>query len=469
MSATERLYYHDSRLLEFDAVVIGVSERDDGQIAVELDRTAFYPAGGGQPTDTGTLGDARVVDCIDAESDGVLHVIQGAVPEIGDRVHGKIDWLRRLDHLQQHTGQHILSAAFVKLFDAPTHSFRVLEHECEIDVALNNPTNEKIEQAVDLANQIIWENRPMTIRQVTSEEAATLPLRKEPSREGDLRVIEIDDFDLTPCGGTHAKSTGEVGVIAVRSWERAKGLARIQFMAGVRVLADYRKANRTARGVAALFSAGREDSPALVARLVEESKKLRRRVSELEEIACRVEAEELLRDSSPGYRTASGSDRIIESTEDAQVSTARGSGWVDRVDRVAVTDSRRGLSAQRDTRYRTASGSDRVNCSTAEEPGNSPTIVAKLFSERDADSLKHLALALVAHPNTIALLGSRDDATARLVFARSSDASGDMNSLMRGACLIIGGRGGGKPDMAQGGGKNVEKLSEAIEHASSLL
>ena len=189
----------------------------------------------------------------------------------------------------------------------------------------------------------------MTIRQVTSEEAATLPLRKEPSREGELRVIEIDDFDLTPCGGTHAKSTGEVGVIAVRSWERAKGLTRIQFMAGVRVLADYRKANRTARDVAALFSAGREDSPALVAQLVEENKKLRRRVSELEEVACRVEAEELIQGSSHGYRTPTRRGRIIESTEDEQVSTTRGSEWVDRVDREAVTDSSRGLSAQRDT------------------------------------------------------------------------------------------------------------------------
>ena len=430
MATTERLYYHDSRLLEFDATVISVSERDDGQIAVTLDRTAFYPTGGGQPTDTGTLGEARVVDCIDAESDGVLHLVVGSVPEIGDRVHGKIDWRRRLDHLQQHTGQHILSAAFVKLFDAPTHSFRVLEHECEIDVALDDPTDERIEQAVDLANKIIWENRPMTIRQVTSEEAATLPLRKEPSREGELRVIEIDDFDLTPCGGTHARSTGEVGVIAVRSWERAKGLTRIQFMAGVRVLADYRKANRTARDVAALFSAGREDSPALVARLVEENKKLRRRISELEEIACRVEAEELLKEA--GYRTPTrqGSDRITESTEVEQVSTTRGSGWAQ---------------------------------------GTSTSIIARVFDDRDADSLKHLALALIAHPNTIALLGSRDGETARLVFARSSDAGGDMNASMRKACEMINGRGGGKPDMAQGGGKDIEKLAEAIERATFLL
>src|SRR5439155_11808210 len=126
--------------------------------------------------------------------------------------------------------------------------------------------------AVDLANQIIWESRPISVKQTTSEAAASLPLRKEPAREGELRLIEIDDFDLTPCGGTHAKSTGEVGLIAVRSWERAKGLTRIQFMAGIRVINDYRKANKTATDVAALFSSGREDSPALVARSVEESK-----------------------------------------------------------------------------------------------------------------------------------------------------------------------------------------------------
>ena len=451
MSGTERLYYHDSHLLEFDATVISLSERDDGQIAITLDRTAFYPTGGGQPSDTGILGEARVVDCIDAESDGVLHLIVGSVPEVGDAIHGKVDLLRRLDHLQQHTGQHLLSAAFVKLFDAPTHSFRVLEHECEIDVAVDNPTDERIEQAVDLANQIIWENRPITIRQVTSEEASTLPLRKEPAREGDLRVIEIDDFDLTPCGGTHAKSTGEVGVIAVCSWERAKGLTRIQFMAGVRVLADYRKTNRTARDVAAMFSAGREDSPALVAQLVEENKKLRRRVSELEEVACRAEAEELLRGSSP------------TTLFPRPLGQGDGAKPGDRVDRKAVTDSSRGLSAERDT-----PGIDPKNLCDPEGVTH-VHIIAKVFDDRDAVSLKHLALALIAHSNTVALLGSRDGATARLVFARSSDADGDMNSLMRGACSIIGGRGGGKADMAQGGGKNFEKLTEAIDLASKAL
>src|SRR5215510_15767675 len=185
---TERLYYHDSRLLEFDARVIDLSERDDGAVAVTLDRTAFYPTGGGQPNDTGTLGQARVVDCVEEET-GVLHLIQGPALAVGDMIHGEVDRLRRLDHMQQHTGQHILSAAFVRLFDAPTRSFRVMEHECEIDVDLDEPADKKIEKAVDLANQIIWEARPIEIREVTSEQAAALPLRKEPARAGDLRVI----------------------------------------------------------------------------------------------------------------------------------------------------------------------------------------------------------------------------------------------------------------------------------------
>jgi alanyl-tRNA synthetase len=440
MAVTERLYYQDSRLLEFDARVTSLSELDDGQIAVTLDRTAFYPTGGGQPTDTGMLGDARVVDCIDAEDAGVMHVIQGPAPEVGDKVHGRIDWPRRLDHLQQHTGQHILSAAFVHLFDAPTRSFRVLEHECEIDVALSDPTDEKIWQAVDLANQVIWESRPIRISQVTAEQAATLPLRKEPAREGELRLIEIGDFDLTPCGGTHASSTGEVGVIAVRSWERAKGLARIQFMAGMRALTDYRKANQTARDVAALFSAGREDSPALVAKIVEDNKKLARRVSELEELASRVEAEELLKQA--GYESGSKS---------GTPSGERDGGSA----RVPV-----GMSAI---------GGGRGNNPTAREGvTNEPytRVIAKIFDDRSADSLKHLALALIAHPKTVALLGSNDGSAARLVFARSSDAAGDMNQLMRKACAVIDGRGGGRPDMAQGGGKNVEQLSEAIEAAT---
>lgn len=396
MAITERLYYEDSHLIEFEARVIDVTERVSGWTAIILNRTAFYPTGGGQPSDTGTLDGLRVVECIDDGDQGVLHVVQGVAPARDAIVRGRVDWPRRLDHIQQHTGQHILSQAFITLFNAPTKSFRVLESVCEIDVELSEPTVEKIERAVELANNVVWEDREITIRNVSSAEAAELALRKEPAREGELRLIEIEGFDLTPCGGTHAFRTGEVGMIAVRSWERAKGLTRIEFLAGVRALADYRKANRSAREVAALFSSAREDIPQLAGQVLEENKELKRQVRGLEEIAAEVEAAKLLANAVSG-------------------------------------------------------------------------VVIHVFENRDAESLKKLAQALIATAGTIALLGSRDKDTARLVFARSADAPGDMNALMREACALLDGRGGGRPDLAQGGGKHVEKLDDAINNAAQSL
>jgi alanyl-tRNA synthetase len=395
MPVTERLYYSDSHLIEFEARVVDVTERVSGWTAIVLNRTAFYPTGGGQPSDTGTLDGMRVVECIDDGDRGVLHVVQGVTPAKDAIVRGRVDWHRRLDHIQQHTGQHILSQAFVTLFNAPTRGFRVLDTSCEIDVELQEPTTEKIERAVELANNVIWEDRAITIRNVTSEQASELSLRKEPSRAGELRLIEIDDFDLTPCGGTHAYRTGEVGMIVVRSWERAKGLTRIDFVAGTRALADYRKANRSAREVAALFSAAREDGPQLASQMLHDNKELHRQIRVLEEMAARVEAEKLI--------------------------------------------------------------------------GANGGFIARIFEGRDAESLKKLAQALIENPGTIALLGSRDKDTARLVFARSADVARDMNALMREACAMLDGRGGGKPELAQGGGKRVDLLEETIALMSEKI
>ena len=451
MPQTERLYYDDSHLVEFEARVIEVSERVSGWTAITLDRTAFYPTGGGQPSDTGTLNGTRVVECIDNEELGVLHVVQGRAPEVGTTVKGRIDWPRRLDHMQQHTGQHILSAAFVKLFKAPTRSFRVLEQACEIDVELANPSSEIIERAVELANNVVWEDRAITIKDVTPEEAVDLPLRKEPSREGELRVIEIEGFDLTPCGGTHAYRTGEVGMIGVRSWERAKGLTRIEFVAGVRALNDYRRANKTARDVAALYSAARDDAAKLTARVLEENKDLHRRVRALEQIAARVEAEELLQSAT-----------VSEPGAIATGSNAAGSG----AGAIAMEPNAR---MSEPGAIATGSLSVPGAVATGSQGPGSLRIIAKVFDNRDAESLKHLAQALIYHSHTVALLGSRDGETARLVFAKSGDAPGDMNMLMRTACEMLDGRGGGKPDLAQGGGKNVEKLAQVLQLAAASV
>jgi alanyl-tRNA synthetase len=419
MPATERLYYNDSHLIEFEARVIDVTERVSGWSAVVLDRTAFYPTGGGQPGDTGTLNGVRVVECIDDGDRGVLHVMQGFAPARDAVVGGRIDWARRLDHMQQHTGQHILSQAFIQLFNAPTKSFRVLETVCEIDIELDNPTTEVVERAVELANNVVWEDRTITIHNVSAEVAAGMSLRKEPSRAGELRLIEIEGFDLTPCGGTHAYRTGEVGTIVVRSWERAKGLTRVEFAAGMRALADYRKANRSAREVAAMLSTGRDDAAQHAAHLVEENKELHRQVRALEEVAASVEAERMLSKASV---LPDGTRIVTHVFEERAASSARDAS------------------------------SARVSSSA-----------------HDAEFLKKLAHGLIAHPRTIALLASREKDTARLVFARSSDAPGDMNALMREACTLLDGRGGGRPEMAQGGGKNVAKLSDALNRAARSL
>ena len=392
---TERLYYTDSHLTEFDARVVEVVGRVSGWAAVKLDRTAFYPTGGGQPSDTGFLNDARVVECIDEEEEGVTHVIQGRAPAVGTLVKGRVDWERRLDHIQQHTGQHILSQAFVTLHGAETRGFRMMEKSSEVDVALDAPTDERIEAAIELANSIIWSDRPLRIHNLTPEEAAQLPLRKDSAREGTLRVIEIEGFDFSPCGGTHAQRTGEVGLIAVRSWERAKGMTRIEFVAGGRALADYRQANQTARQVAALFSAARDESPTHVRHLIEENKQLSKQIRQLEEASAQMEAASLL--------------------QNARV----------RKDGVKV--------------------------------------VSQVFDGRDANQIKQLALALIAHTQTIALLGSRDGETARLIFARSEDVDSDMNALIRATCTMLDGRGGGRADIAQGGGRLIHKLSETIQ------
>jgi alanyl-tRNA synthetase len=400
MSKTERLYYADSHLTVFDATVIDVTDRVSGWSGVTLNRSAFYPTGGGQPSDVGFLNSAKVVECIDQEENGILHIVEGTAPRIGDRVTGQVDWSVRLDHLQQHTGQHILSQAFVSLYGAETNGFRMMKEASEIDIELENPSDSRIQAAVDLANEIIWGDRELRIHVVTPDEAARMPLRKESGRSGMLRVIEIDNFDLTPCGGTHAQRSGEVGIITVRSWERAKGLTRVVFLAGGRVLADYNRANATARTVASMFSAARDEAPNLVGKAIEEIKQLTRRNSALETIAARVEADDLI-----------SSALTVENVR----------------------------------------------------------IISQIFDNKDVEALKRLAHALSTRDRTVALLGSTDAETARLVFARSADAPGDMNVLLKAACVTLEGRGGGKPDLAQGGGPKVERVQEALNNAFETI
>jgi alanyl-tRNA synthetase len=233
-----------------------------------------------------------------AEDGRMLHHLEGDVPfRIGEAVAGAVDWPRRLEMLQQHTGQHILSQAFLQLCGAETRGFRIFEQVAEIDLTLDGSPEElttAIRRAEELANTVVFENRAIHLHNVSPEEAAQLPLRKETFNTDCVRVVEIADFDWSPCGGTHARRTGEVGLMAVRGWERAKRMTRVQFVCGGRALRDYRAANQTATSVARRLSVGRDEALEAVARLLEGRKKLERRARALAELAIQAEAQEFL-------------------------------------------------------------------------------------------------------------------------------------------------------------------------------
>ena len=234
---TERLYYTEPYRKTFDATVVNV-ESVAGAWHVTLDQTAFYPTSGGQPFDTGTLGGAAVSDVIDREDGTIAHVVRGAL-KAGDVVTGEVDWARRFDHMQQHTGQHVLSAAFDRLFGVRTESFHMGQLSATIDLA-REVTAAEVAKAEDDANRVVWEDRPVLVRFATAEEAAAMPLRKESGRTGSLRLIDVQDYDLSACGGTHVERTGAIGVIAIGGWEKFRGGSRVEFLCGTRALQRFR-------------------------------------------------------------------------------------------------------------------------------------------------------------------------------------------------------------------------------------
>jgi alanyl-tRNA synthetase len=294
---TERLYYSDPYLRECDAVVTTIERRGDALVAV-LDRTCFYPTSGGQPFDVGILGGYRVVDVLDRDDGSIEHVLEAAadVPapaiEAGVRVHGTIDWPRRFDHMQQHTGQHVLSAAFDRLFKVRTVSFHLGAAASTIDLAREVSAVEMIE-AEDQANEVVWQDRLVAIRYATAAEAAALPLRKESGREGTLRLIDIEQFDLSACGGTHVARTGAIGTIVVSGSERFKGGSRVEFLCGGRAVRRFRALRDTVAASTKLLSSAVDDLPASIERLQSDAREQKRALTTLQGELARFRAGEL--------------------------------------------------------------------------------------------------------------------------------------------------------------------------------
>jgi len=394
---TERLYYADPYCREFDATVQRVERRGDRTLIV-LDRTAFYPTSGGQPFDIGALETVAqpdlhstparhsIVDVLDEEDGTVFHALDersfppAAAPQPGQAVRGTVDWPRRFDHMQQHSGQHVLSAAFDRLFAARTVSFHLGTAVSTIDLA-GELSRDEIASAEAEANRVVWENRPVEIRFVSAEQAASLPLRKETAREGTLRLIDIDNFDLSACGGTHVARTGSIGVIAIGSVERFKGGQRVEFMCGGRALAALRSMHDTIAGAVRLLSVLPEELPAAIERLQTEARERQRELTALHHDLARYRAGEL---AASAEQTPAG--RAVLRIVDA-----------------------------------------------------------------DAKGLKDLASAIISAPGfVVVMVGTARPSLA--VVARSADVSVAANQVIAALTAKFGGRGGGKPDLAQAGG-----------------
>jgi len=399
---TERLYYADPVTREFEAVVTAVDRTAEGQLRVRLDRTFFYPTSGGQPFDTGSLAGSRVVDVTDDEDGGIAHLVEpspdrGAPPPaVGDRVRGVIDWPRRFDHMQQHTGQHVLSAAFDRLFGVRTVSFHLGADASTIDLARETSSRE-LAAAEDEANAIVWEDRPVTVRFVTADEASRLPLRKDTAREGTLRLVEVEGFDLSACGGTHVTRSGAIGMIAISSWERFKGGQRVEFVCGGRALKKFHTLRDTTAEQVRLLSVAPSELPASIARLQAELKEQRKVLADQQEELSHHRAGEL-----------------ADSAETA--------------------------------------GGVRILCRAL---------------DLDANGLKATASAIASRPGFVVVLSSVST-PALVVAARSKDVDLRSNEIVSGLIQVFGGRGGGRPELAQAGGLTAP-VEQVLEEARRLI
>jgi len=402
---TERLYYHDSFLCQFDAEVLETAAVDL-RTGLILDRSAFYPTSGGQVFDTGWIlsgnSKLRVTEVTEKADGSVLHILEGTLRiEKGSQVHGQIDVDRRRDHMQQHSGQHVLSAAFVHLFNMPTVSFHMGTESCSIDLDTKNLTTAQVEAAEELANDVAMQNRSVGIRFVTQEEAQELGLRKMPPVERDkLRLIDIHDFDLTACGGTHVAATGQIGCILLRKTEKVRQGWRVEFVCGKRAIAMARHDYATLTESAGLCSNNIWDLPQQIRKFQEEAR-VSRKVNE-----------QTLQELAEMYAT-------------------------------------------------------RMLAGTPEQSGS--FIITRVFVDRDLNFIKLLAQRLTRqNPKAVVLLASTVGQPA-LVFAQSTGQPFDMGALMKEALGRLGGRGGGSKDMAQGGPAQTEGLETVLAELAAKL
>jgi alanyl-tRNA synthetase len=291
---TKRIYYDDAFAKEFGASVEACDEKE-GAWRVILNETAFYPTSGGQPNDLGTIGEARVLDVVD-EGDEIIHVVDRAVHGI---VTGKIDWIRRFDHMQQHTGQHLLSAALLKEFGLETISFHLGEEICAIDVRGAEPSAPTLLATEKAVNEAIFEDRAVKVLYATLEELRGLGVRKEVDREGTLRAIEIQGVELQPCGGTHVARTGQIGIIQLRRCSKIRQDWRLEFLCGRRVVKAARADYETRKTAAEKLKCSTEEVVAMLDKALMERETNHKSAKERGEKLAAFEAEKMVEETPP--------------------------------------------------------------------------------------------------------------------------------------------------------------------------
>ena len=393
---TNRLYYDNAYLTEFDARVLEC--RPNGEhYDVLLDQSAFYPTSGGQPYDTGTLGDAHVLD-VNVEDGLVWHRVDRPL-QMGEAVHGSIDWPRRFDHMQQHAGDHMIASALHRLMGGVTIGLHISSDVSTIDVAMpegkTRISDEDIRRIEEDVNTRIQRDVPIKCWFPEAEELATLPLRKAPTVNEHVRIVAIGEDEMVACGGTHPATAGQLGLVKILSVTPARGKMRVAFLAGARAMADYARCSDAAHGAAELLSTGVEHLVSSVAALQEKLK-----AAEFELLRMKKEQ--------------------------------------------AMAQSARFLAE-------------------AEILPDGTKLIAR-FVDGDANLLRDMASKLIEHPGVIALLGAMNGEQAIYVFGRSADADVNMGNLLRDAARPLGGKGGGRPDFAQGGGPK-----EILQAACELL
>lgn len=285
------LYYQDAMKQEFTANVLKTGV-EDGRSYIVLDNTAFYPTGGGQPHDTGWINEIEIID-VEKIDEEIRHYTHADVSIISGEITGKLNWSRRFDHMQQHTGQHILTAAFVELYDIPTTSFHLGEGLVTIDLNVTAITEEQLEAVENRVNAIILENRPIETKWVTKEELSQYNLRKDVKVDEDIRLVIIPDYDYNGCGGTHPTATGQVGMLKILATEKMKQQIRVHFVCGNRVRTQLAMRKQVLTDVARQLSAPEENAAEALRKFVQATKVTEKNLTEAQDALLEYEAKDL--------------------------------------------------------------------------------------------------------------------------------------------------------------------------------